>query len=77
VTAPDEDDVMQRWAVEWGGAGQLAGQGMTRATLKAGDVVIITGAPGRNRVDHRLRMNTLVRPSDGFSWGTRAGERFN
>ena len=77
VMAPDEDDVMQRWAVEWGGAGQLAGQGMTRATLKAGDVVIITGAPGRNRADHRLRMNTLVRPSDGFTWGTRAGERFN
>ncbi len=73
----NENGVMQRWAVEWGGAGQLAGQGMTRATLKVGDEVIITGAPGRNPADHRLRMNTLVRPSDGFSWGTRAGERFD
>jgi hypothetical protein len=28
--------------------GQLAGQGVTRETFKAGDVVIITGNPGRN-----------------------------
>src|SRR5213080_1863237 len=25
VEAPDESGVMQRWAVEWGGAGQLGG----------------------------------------------------
>ncbi len=77
VSAPDENDVVWRWGVEWGGAGQLAGQGMTRASLKVGDEVIITGAPGRNAADHRLRMNTLLRPSDGFSWGTRDGERVN
>ncbi len=35
----------QRWAVEWGGAGQLAGQGVTRETLKPGDVVVISGNP--------------------------------
>jgi hypothetical protein len=29
VEAPDENGQMQRWAVEWGGAGQLAGQGVT------------------------------------------------
>ncbi len=60
-----------------GGAGQLVGQGMTRSSLKLGDEVVITGAPGRNPADHRLRMNTLVRSSDGFSWGTGAGERFD
>lgn len=77
VTVQNENGVMQRWGVEWGGAGQLAGQGITRESLKVGDEVIIIGAPGRNPADHRLRMNTLVRPSDGFSWGSRAGERFN
>ncbi len=77
VMAPDDDGVMHRWGLEWGGAGQLAGQGMTRSSLIVGDQVIITGAPGRNPEDHRLRMNTLLRPSDGFSWGTREGERFN
>src|SRR3990172_10152368 len=37
-----------RWGVEWGGAGQLGGQGVTRETLKAGDFVIVSGNPGRN-----------------------------
>jgi hypothetical protein len=77
VMAPDENGEIQRWGVEWGGAGQLAGQGMTRTSLQIGDEVIITGAPGRRRADHRLRMNTLLRPSDGFSWGTRPDERVN
>jgi hypothetical protein len=75
VMAPDENGEMQRWAIEWGGAGQLGEQGMTRSTLKAGDEVVIKGAPSRNPVEHKLRMNSLVRASDGFSWGER-GESF-
>ena len=74
VMAPDEKGQEQRWAVEWGGAGQLAGQGVTRETLKPGDVVVITGNPGRNVADHRIRMVTLRRPSDGFGWGTQPGQ---
>ena len=77
VMAPDEDGTMQRWAIEWGGAGQLGGQGVTRETLKPGDKVVITGNPGRNPADHRVRMLTLRRPSDGFGWGTREGETFD
>ena len=74
VMAPDANGMEQRWAVEWGGAGQLGGQGVTRETLKVGDVVVITGNPGRNQADHRIRMLTLRRPADGFGWGDRAGE---
>lgn len=74
LMAPDENGQEQRWAVEWGGAGQLAGQGVTRETLKPGDVVIITGNPGRNPADHRVRMVTLRRVSDGFGWGTQPGQ---
>ena len=33
VMAPDENGVMQRWGVEWGGAGALTGQGVTRESL--------------------------------------------
>ena len=76
VMAPDDNGVMQRWGVEWGGAGALTGQGVTRESLKAGDVVVITGNPGRNPIDHRIRMRTLLRPSDGFGWGQR-GETFD
>jgi hypothetical protein len=74
VMAPDDKGQEQRWAVEWGGAGQLAGQGVTRETLKPGDVVVISGNPGRNAADHRIRMVTLRRPSDGFGWGTQPGQ---
>jgi Family of unknown function (DUF6152) len=74
VMVKDKDGKMTRYAVEWGGAGQLGGQGVTRETLKAGDHVIISGAPGRNPADHRIRMVTLHRPKDGFGWGKRPGE---
>ena len=63
-----------RWGVEWGGAGQLGGQGVTRESLKPGDYVIVSGNPGRNPADNRIRMQTLRRPSDGFGWGQRPGE---
>jgi hypothetical protein len=76
VMAPDDNGEMQRWGVEWGGAGQLSGQGVTRDSLKPGDHVIITGNPGRNAQDHRLRMRSLLRPSDGFGWGFE-GEDFD
>lgn len=74
VMAPDEQGQMQRWSIEWGGTGQLSGQGVTRETLKPGDVVAISGNPGRNPADHRIRMLTLRRLSDGFGWGARPGE---
>jgi Family of unknown function (DUF6152) len=74
VMVKEKDGTLVRYAVEWGGAGQLGGQGVTRETLKAGDHVIISGSPGRNPKDHRVRMVTLHRPKDGFGWGKRPGE---
>jgi hypothetical protein len=65
---------IQRWAVEWGGSGQLAGQGVTRTTLKVGDTVVISGDPSRTAGDYKLKMNSLRRTSDGFGWGGRPGE---
>lgn len=74
VEAPDENGKIQRWAVEWGGAGQLGGQGVTRETFKLGDRVTISGNPARSPESHRMRMVTLRRLSDGFGWGERPGE---
>ena len=70
----EKDGTVVRYAVEWGGVGQLGQQGVTRDTLRVGDHVIITSAPGRNPADHRVRMVTLKRPSDGFTWGQAAGQ---
>ena len=74
VEAPDDKGVVQRWSIEWGGAGQLTGQGVDRNTLKYGDVVAITANPSRTPNDHKLHMVTLKRSSDGFGWGARPGE---
>jgi hypothetical protein len=74
VEAPDESGVVQRWSIEWGGAGQLTGQGVDRNTLKYGDIIVITANPSRTPNDHKLHMVTLKRNSDGFGWGARPGE---
>jgi hypothetical protein len=72
VQLEDKDGV--RWGIEWGGATQLSRGGVTRTTLKHGDSVVITGAPGRNPEDRRILLRTLFRPADGLKWGDRAGE---
>lgn len=77
VEAPDEAGETQRWAVEWGGAGQLGNQGVTSQTLQPGDEVIVVGNPGHNPEDHRMLMRTLRRLSDGFGWGQSPEEVFN
>jgi hypothetical protein len=68
IEAPDDKGKTETWAVEWGGGGQLSREGVSRDTLKPGDHVIITGNPGRNPEDHRIRMRSIKRPSDGFGW---------
>ena len=69
VEGKDAQGQTVRYAIEWGAGLQLNRQGVTRETLKPGDHVIITGNPGRNPEDHRLRMRTITRPSDGWKWG--------
>lgn len=74
VLAKDESGQMQRWAIEWQGAAQLVDAGITKDTLKSGDPVIVVGNPGRDPADHRIRMVTIKRTTDGFSWGNRQGQ---
>jgi Family of unknown function (DUF6152) len=69
----DDGKEKVRWAVEWAGAAQLANSGVQNDTLKYGDMVVITGNPGRNPADHRMRMRTVKRP-DGFTWGDKPGQ---
>jgi hypothetical protein len=74
VLVKEKDGAVVRYAIEWGGAGQLGSQGVGKDTLKIGDQVVITGSPGRNAEDHRVRLVTLRRPKDGFTWGERPGQ---
>jgi Family of unknown function (DUF6152) len=67
-TLKEADGTPVRWSIEWGAAGQLAQQGVKTGTLKVGDHVIVTGSPGRSPEEHRLRMRSITRPSDGWTW---------
>jgi hypothetical protein len=68
LEAADGEGVTRRWTIEWGSGMQLSTQGLTATTFKVGDHVIVTGAPGRDPEDHRLRMRSIERPKDGFKW---------
>ena len=74
IDAPDANGVSQRWAVEWGGTGQLAQSGVKRDSLKVGDKVVINGRPSRVPGEYRVLMVNLTRPADGFNWGRGANE---
>src|SRR5580765_7768300 len=68
VQAPDEKGEMQMWVIEGAAPQQWTEQGLTTNTLRPGDRVIITGQPGRAAEDHRLLLERVERPSDGFKW---------
>jgi hypothetical protein len=69
VLAPGTDGKMYRWAVEWAAAAALERDGKaSRDLLHPGDEVIVTGAPGRNPDDHKIRLYTIERPADGWKW---------
>jgi DNA/RNA endonuclease YhcR with UshA esterase domain len=74
IEAPDPDGTMQRWAVEWSGTSQLDNQGVKREVLKVGDQIVIVGRPSRVPGEYRALMVSLIRPSDGFTWGGRGGQ---
>jgi hypothetical protein len=68
VLAGDRGSV-ERWIIEWRGASQLHQRwGLTVATFRPGQRVIVTGSPGRVAADRRLRLRTVVRPQDGWTW---------
>jgi hypothetical protein len=57
------------YTAEWANPRRL-GNTMTKDTLRPGDRVIVTGAPGRNGSEYKIHLKSIRRPSDGWSWGT-------
>jgi len=72
VDAPDDKGVMQTWVIEGAAPTQLSESGMTRSTLRPGDHLVVTGKPGRVEEDHRMLLESIERPSDGWKWQTAA-----
>jgi len=71
VEAPDDKGVMQLWVIEGAAPTQLAEGGVTKNSLRPGDHVIVTGMPGRVADDHRMLLEKIERPSDGFKYQAR------
>ena len=74
VETKDEKGASQRWSVEWSAPTSLGNQGVTQQSLKVGDEVVIMARPSRVPGETRALMVNLKRPSDGFTWGMKAGE---
>ncbi len=70
LTAADERGGSQRYSAEWSNPNRLSRDGITKETLKPGDVVIVTGAPGRNAGENRIHLKRIERPADGWKWAT-------
>ena len=75
VEAPDEKGELQIWVIEGAAPQQFTETGLKATTLRAGDHVLVTGRPGRIAEDHRLLLQTIERPSDGFRWQGPAGQQ--
>ena len=75
IKAKDKEGVMQRWSIEWAGVSQLDNAGIKKESLKVGDDIVIVGNPSRVPGEYRLLMVNLKRPLDGFSWGSKPGEK--
>lgn len=73
IMAMDENGQMQTYSAEWFSAPRLKLQGVEADAIKAGDHVIITGAPGRRADEHRIHLKRIERPADGWTFGRGPG----
>lgn len=63
-----KDGTTQGWTLEWGSATQLSNSQVTRTTLKPGDRIIVSGQGARDLSVHRILVQEIKRPSDGWEW---------
>lgn len=59
----------RQYEAEWANPSRLQRQGITTDTLRRGDVVVVTGSPGRVASENKVHLKGIRRPSDGWTWG--------
>ena len=69
VLVREADGQMQRFSAEWANPQRLARDGVTADRIKPGDVVRVTGSPGRTPSERKLHLKRIERPADGWVWG--------
>jgi hypothetical protein len=68
IVVKTENGGTARWTTEWLSYRGIEAAGLTRATLRPGDSLILTGFPARKDEEHRLLLRRIERPSDGWKW---------
>jgi hypothetical protein len=68
-TAKDAAGAEHTYVAEWGNPGRLQQSGVSRDSVKPGDVVVVTGSPGRVESEYKLHLKRIQRPADGWTWG--------
>jgi hypothetical protein len=68
IDVTEKDGTVKTWALEWGSITQLTESQVTRTSLKPGDVVVVGGEPARDQSSLRLLIQSIKRPSDGWTW---------
>ena len=71
IEVQDGNGVAQQWRLEMDNRSELAAIGVTAATFKPGDRVVVSGSLARAQ-PHSLYLLRLDRPSDGF-WYEQVG----
>ena len=72
-TANDSGGVMRKFGAEWGNPRRLEQQGISALVLKAGDHVVVRGAPSRSDTTYNVHLKSIHRPADGWSWPSGRG----
>lgn len=70
IRARTAEGRMETYAAEWGNPRRLGSRGITKDTLKPGDLVVVTGSPGRNPSEYKVHLKSIRRPADGWAYGT-------
>jgi exonuclease VII large subunit len=67
-TAKDATGVVRQYGAEWANRNRLSQAGISGDTLKAGDHVVVAGAPNRTATEYSVHLKSIRRPADGWSW---------
>jgi hypothetical protein len=71
VEVQQEGGRTEQWRLEMDNRSELSSIGVTSATFKRGDRIVVTGSPGRSQAQS-LYVRRLDRPGDGF-WYEQVG----
>ncbi len=71
VNAPDPSGRMRTYAAEWANPARLSRDNITKDTIRPGDVVRVTGSPGRIEDEYKMHLKGIERPKDGWTWRQR------